>query len=84
MAGRRLTPALAELLNRYRRLIVRQENEVRLMEAHLAGRQEQGAFGTHSGKRDTTAESIAKTRAQITELQELVDKHDPDGFTKLV
>lgn len=76
-----MTPAQAELLSRCRRVIADMEEQVRMMELFLAGKS--GGFGTHAeGNRDTTAESIARTRAQITDLQALVEKHDPEGFTK--
>jgi hypothetical protein len=47
--------------------------QIALMEAHKAGR---GGFGTTSGTRDTTQESINTTKAALAELEAVIAKHE--------
>lgn len=70
-----MTPAMAELLNRYRRLIADMQRQLEMFD--------EGGMTTHTNGKDTTAESRERVCAQIESLQALVEKHDPEGFTVL-
>ena len=76
-----MTPAMAELIHHHRKTISDLDEQIRLMESHQRG---EAGFGTRSGNQDTTAESLESAARQRERLQDLVDKHDPEGFTKLV
>lgn len=71
-----MTPAQAELLSRYRRIIADLEEQIVLLET--------GAIRFLRGAHDATAEALERTKTQRAELGALVDKHDPEGFTRLV
>ena len=75
-----MTPETAELLHHIRRVIEGLRLQGSLMELGLAGG---GGFRTNANGRDTTVDSIARTTVQADQLQALVDKHDPEGLTKL-
>jgi len=68
-----MTPDMAELLHRYRRLI--RELDGQLVDLRA------GAIRFFRGDVDATPEAIALAERQKADLQRLVDKYDPEGWT---
>lgn len=71
-----MSPALAELLHHHRRTVAELDQ--------LLGMLRGGTIHTREGSEDTTADSIARVEEQKARLEELIAKHDPEGFTRLV
>jgi hypothetical protein len=71
-----MSPAQAELLNRYRRLIAD-------MQRDLDGFQECG-MSMHCNGEDITEQQMATMQERIDNLRALVEKHDPEGVTTIV
>lgn len=70
-----LTESMAELLRRYRQMIADLDLQIEALES--------GAVRFLRGSSDATADALARARGQRSNLQELVDKHDPTGVTGL-
>jgi hypothetical protein len=70
-----MTPAQAELLNRFRRTITDMQRQLEAMD--------DGRFTIRSNGEDITAQEREALCGRIQELEGLVEKHDPDGFTVL-
>lgn len=71
-----MTPAQAELLSRYRRLITDMQRD---MDAF----QERG-MSIHANGEDITEQHMQATQERIDSLRALVEKHDPEGVTTIV
>ncbi|MFN4177363.1 hypothetical protein [Phenylobacterium sp.] len=71
-----MTPAMAELLHRHRRTIAGLDDQIAALRS--------GAVRYLRGAVDATAEALERAERDRAALQALVDKHDPEGFTKLV
>jgi hypothetical protein len=71
-----MTPAQAELLHHHRRTIADLDKQIAVLS--------DGTVRFLRGNEDATEDALALARAQREALQALVDRHDPDGFTKIV
>lgn len=72
-----MTPDKVELLNRCRR-------EIAELQRHVADFHESGTHILNSRGVNITDIFVAKLNRQISDLETLVEKHDPDGFTTLL
>lgn len=71
-----MTPDKAELLHRLRREITDRQRS-------LDGFEERGMRLLNDRNEDVSPVFVEQLRAKIDEMQALVEKHDPDGFTVL-
>lgn len=71
-----MTPAQAELLNRFRRLIADLQRD-------MDGFQECG-MSMHCNGADITEQQMQTMQERIDDLSALVEKHDPEGLTTIV
>lgn len=71
-----MTPDKAELLNHHRRQIAAMQRQLATID--------EGVFTVHSNGEDITAEAREDLVRRIGVLEALVEKYDPEGFTRLV
>ncbi|MEW5687435.1 MAG: hypothetical protein AB1942_21165 [Pseudomonadota bacterium] len=71
-----MTPDKAELLNHHRRQIAAMQRQVAAMD--------DGRFTVRSDEVDVTEKARSELVRRISELEALVERQDPEGFTKLI
>lgn len=68
-----MTPALLELLTRYRRQLADMREQLRGFEA--------GGLKIYTNGRDSSAEWADQLRSRIEDMEKVLARHDPDGLS---